>query len=115
MGNFRFYRRMRIFPGLSVNLSKSGPSLTVGVSGAHVTVGPRGVRRTLGIPGTGIYYTSQSGYHTGIHSAHTETPLSPAQQQRAHNAAGCLALVVIVGLALLIGIAIGSGTSAHAP
>lgn len=115
MGNFRFYRRMHIFPGLSVNLSKSGPSLTLGVRGAHVTLGPRGVRRTVGIPGTGIYYTSQSGYHTGVHSAHAETSLTAAQQQRAHNAAGCLALAVIVGLALLIGIAIGSSSFTRAP
>lgn len=108
MGNFRFYRRMRIFPGLSINLSKSGPSLTVGVRGAHLTMGPSGVRRTLGIPGTGIYYTSHSGYHSGVHSAHVDTPLSPAQQQRAHSVGGCLALIVIVGVVLIIGIAIGS-------
>lgn len=115
MGNFRFYRRMRIFPGLSLNISKSGPSLTMGVRGAHMTVGPRGVRRTLGIPGTGVYYTSHAGHHTGVHSAHTETPLRSEEQQRAHNAAGCLALIVIIGIVLLIGIAIGSANSPHAP
>src|ERR1700737_1607852 len=107
MGNFRFYRRMRIFPGLSVNLSKSGPSLTVGMRGAHVTMGPRGVRRTVGIPGTGIYYTSQSGYHSGAHSAHVETPISPGQQQRAHNVGGLLAPAVIIGMPLLSGSSIG--------
>jgi hypothetical protein len=110
MGNFRFYRRLRIFPGLSVNLSKSGPSLTVGVRGAHLTMGPRGVRRTVGIPGTGIYYTSQSGYHSGIHSAHVDTPISPGQQDRAHTVPGCLALVLIIGVALIVGIAIGSSS-----
>jgi hypothetical protein len=31
---FRFYRRLKIAPGLSVNLSRSGPSLSVGVRGA---------------------------------------------------------------------------------
>ena len=108
MGNFRFYRRLRIFPGLSVNLSKSGPSLTVGVRGAHLTMGPKGVRRTVGIPGTGIYYTSHSGYHSGGHSAHVESELSPEQQQRAHGIGGCLALAAIVAVALIIGIAIGS-------
>ncbi|MGZ6194630.1 MAG: DUF4236 domain-containing protein [Candidatus Binataceae bacterium] len=108
MGNFRFYRRLRIFPGLSVNLSKSGPSLTVGMRGAHLTVGSSGVRRTVGIPGTGIYYTSHSGYHSGVHSAHVETPISPEQQQRAHGVGGWLALAAIVGIALLIGMAIGS-------
>jgi Protein of unknown function (DUF4236) len=110
MGNFRFYRRLRILPGLSVNLSKSGPSLTVGMRGAHLTMGPRGVRRTVDIPGTGIYYTSQSGYHSGAHSAHVETPLSPEQQQRAHSVGGLLALVVIVGIALVIGMAIGAAS-----
>lgn len=108
MGNFRFYRRLRIFPGLSVNLSKSGPSLTVGVRGAHLTMGPRGVRLTIGIPGTGIYYTSHTGYHSGIHSAHADTPLSPSQQEQAHAVAGWIALLLIIGVALIVGIAIGS-------
>jgi hypothetical protein len=108
MGNFRFYRRLQIFPGLSVNLSKSGPSLTVGVRGAHLTMGPSGVRRTVGIPGTGIYYTSHRGYQSGVHSAHVDTPISPEQRQRAHSVGGWLALAVIVGIALVIGVAIGS-------
>jgi hypothetical protein len=34
MGSFRFYRRVHIFPGLTVNLSKFWPSLSVGVRGA---------------------------------------------------------------------------------
>lgn len=64
----RFYRRVKVLPGISLNFSTSGPSLSVGVRGAHVTVGRRGIRKTVGIPGTGIYYTSQHGYHTGVHS-----------------------------------------------
>lgn len=51
---------------MSVNFSRSGPSLSVGVRGAHVTVGRRGVTRTVGLPGTGIYYTSRTGLHTGL-------------------------------------------------
>jgi hypothetical protein len=70
MGSFHFYRRKEIFPGVRVNLSKSGPSLTLGAAGFHVTLSSRGVRKTVGIPGTGFYYTSTAGYHSGIHSAH---------------------------------------------
>ena len=66
---FRFYRRVRICPGVSVNLSGGGPSLSLGVRGAHVTLGRRGITRTVGLPGTGLFYTSRSGYHTGYHSA----------------------------------------------
>lgn len=113
MGNFRFYRRARIFPGLSVNLSKSGPSLTLGMRGAHVTLGPRGVRRTIGIPGTGVYYTSQSGYHSGVHSAHTETPVGPARQN-AVAAGVMLAILLVVGVvALLAGALIGALFANH--
>ena len=52
-----------------MNLSKSGPSFSVGARGAHVTVGRRGVRKTVGIPGTGLFYTSRRGHHTGVHTA----------------------------------------------
>ncbi len=111
MGNFRFYRRVGIFPGLSVNLSKSGPSLTLGVRGAHVTLGRSGVRKTVGIPGTGIYYTSHQGYHSGVHSAHVEQPIGPEQQTRAHRIADLIFLAILLGLVLLIGIGIGSAVS----
>ncbi len=97
MGNFRFYRRVSIFPGLSINVSKSGPSLTVGMRGAHVTVGSKGIRRTVGIPGTGIYYTSHTGYHSGAHSAHVEQPISDRQQTTAHGIAELIMLMCIIG------------------
>jgi Protein of unknown function (DUF4236) len=97
MGNFRFYRRVSIFPGLSINVSKSGPSLTVGMRGAHVTLGSKGIRRTVGIPGTGIYYTSHSGYHSGAHSAHVEQPISDAQQTMAHAVAQVIMAMFIIG------------------
>ncbi len=54
---FRFFRRMKIAPGVSLNFSKSGVSPSFGVPGARVTLGRQGVRRTVGIPGTGLFYT----------------------------------------------------------
>jgi Protein of unknown function (DUF4236) len=64
----RFFRRRQLFRALRVNVSKSGPSVSVGVCGAHVTVGRRGVTRTVGIPGTGVFYTSRSGRHADVHT-----------------------------------------------
>jgi len=66
---FRYFRRVRLAEGVSLNLSRSGPSLSLGVRGAHVTFGPAGIRKTVGLPGTGFFYTSQSNWHSGIHSA----------------------------------------------
>ncbi len=55
---FRFWRRIRIAPGITLNLSKSGGSLSFGPRGAKFTIGPRGKRATVGIPGTGLFYTT---------------------------------------------------------
>ena len=60
--SFRFFRRMKIAPGLTLNLSKSGLSASFGPRGAKATLGPRGVRTTAGIPGTGMYYTKHHSY-----------------------------------------------------
>jgi hypothetical protein len=60
MGYFRLFRRIKIAPGVTINVSKSGLSTSFGPKGAKVTIGKRGIRKTIGIPGTGISYTSVS-------------------------------------------------------
>ncbi len=73
----RFFRRVRIAPGIWINLTKTGASLSLGVRGAHVTVGRHGVRRTIGIPGTGLYYTTTSSGRSRARSRkHTTTKRS---------------------------------------
>lgn len=53
----RFQKRIKIFPGVYINLSKSGVSASVGGHGATVNMGTTGRRMvTLGIPGTGLSY-----------------------------------------------------------
>lgn len=56
---FRFFKRIRIAPGVTLNLSRSGGSISVGPRGAKITVGPTGTRATAGIPGTGLFYTKR--------------------------------------------------------
>ena len=52
---FRFQRRIKIFPGVHLNLSKSGVGFSAGVRGFHVGVDAKGRRYTsAGLPGTGI-------------------------------------------------------------
>ena len=97
---FRFYRRVHICPGLNVNFSRSGPSLSVGVRGAHMTVGRRGVTRTIGLPGTGLFYTSHSGLHSGVHSAASVSPRTP--QEHATAAQQFEAVVLAIGIALAV-------------
>lgn len=54
---FRFFRRFRIAPGLTLNVSKRGASVSAGPRGARVTMGTRGTRATAGLTGTGLHYT----------------------------------------------------------
>lgn len=56
----RFFKRFKILPGVTLNMSKSGMSVSLGPRGAKYTIGPRGERITIGLPGTGLYYTVQS-------------------------------------------------------
>ena len=46
MGFFRFRRTFKIVPGVRLNLSKSGASVSFGPKGLHYTVGPKGIRIT---------------------------------------------------------------------
>jgi hypothetical protein len=69
MGYIRLFRRVRIAPGITLNLAKHGPSVSFGVRGAHLTVGRSGIRRTVGLPGTGVFYTSHDGWYSGVHTA----------------------------------------------
>lgn len=75
---FRLFRRFRIAPGLTLNLSKSGLSVSAGPRGAKITVGPRGIRQTVGLPGTGIHYTN----HTGYSRKQQRSQNRPAMKQR---------------------------------
>jgi len=54
---FRFFQRFRIAPGLRLNVSKGGISLSAGPRGAQFTIGTSGTRATAGLPGTGLHYT----------------------------------------------------------
>jgi tetratricopeptide (TPR) repeat protein len=62
---FRFWRRVRLVPGVTLNLSKSGGSLSFGSRGGHFTMSPRGGRLTGGVPGTGVFYTHRVGRGRG--------------------------------------------------
>lgn len=50
----RFRKTLKIAPGVKVNISKSGPSLTLGPQGFTTTVGKQGVYQNIGLPGSGL-------------------------------------------------------------
>jgi tetratricopeptide (TPR) repeat protein len=96
---FRFFKRIGLAKGVTLNLSKSGGSVSVGPQGAKLTLGPQGARISLGIPGTGLYYTTNFslgklgkmfGGSSDAQAAQTptteETPAVPQVPQAAEDA-----------------------------
>jgi hypothetical protein len=77
---FRFYRRVRLFPGARLNFSKGGISFSLGRRGSWLTFGKRGTRATVGIPGTGLSYSESSPWK--------------AQQSQPHGS--CLGKIFVV-------------------
>jgi hypothetical protein len=54
----QFKKRIRLLPGVWLNLGKSGVSTSIGGHGATVNFGRRGTRTTVSVPGTGLSYTN---------------------------------------------------------
>jgi hypothetical protein len=105
---FRLFRRIKIAPGITLNLSKSGLSASAGVRGARVTLGPRGVRRTVGVPGTGISYTDSSSTSPRPRRSRSSTrPTDDEAHEQVSSAQGCLTIIVAIVIVAILA-AIGS-------
>jgi hypothetical protein len=85
---FRFRKRLKLFPGAWINLSKKGGSLSVGGHGATVNFSKRGVSETVGLPGSGISYRTkqvrlgQSRKVSHSHGQHHGAVVRPTGQRR---------------------------------
>jgi hypothetical protein len=94
---WRFRKRKKLFPGVTLNLSDKGAGVTVGNRGGRVSVNSSG-RTTVGasVPGTGIYF--QETVSSGKRGAPATAPASAG--------GGCLRKVLVWGggaLAVLFG------------
>jgi len=75
--SFRFFTRKKLFPGVTLNMSKSGPSLSFGPRGFKHTIGPRGRRTTVGLPGSGLHYSVQHKQKQREAAPRREAPPAP--------------------------------------
>jgi hypothetical protein len=80
MGSLRFRRSLKIAPGVRLNLNKRSLGVSAGVRGARVSVNSDGrSTRSVGIPGTGLYYRSQSGGRSRRAATIDPTTVSPTR------------------------------------
>ncbi len=75
-----FRKRIKVFPGFSLNFSMSGVSATVGPRGANINFSKRGTFLNTGIPGTGIYDRRKIGGSNSNPSIPPGLRLTPIEQ-----------------------------------
>ncbi len=76
---FRYRRRVRLAPGLRLNLSKSGVGFSIGRRGMWLTKRADGGRQaTVGLPGSGLSYTTRRRGQ----STRTGTPMTKRRNNR---------------------------------
>ena len=83
----RFFKRLHVAPGVTLNLSKRGASVSVGTKGAHITAGTSGTTETVGVPDTGLYYTQHQNWRTWRGS---QGPVVPSGSGSPNSFSGCL-------------------------
>jgi hypothetical protein len=92
----RFQRRVKLLPGVHLNLSLSGVGVSVGGRGAHIGVTARGQRYTsVGLPGTGVSWRE---YHK---PAARQGGCDLCQPGHVHFPAW-LALVIVVAIVITV-------------
>ena len=95
-----FNMRIKILPGVHMNVSKSGTSWSIGPRGAKVNFGKRGTYVTTGIPGTGIYSRTKvcnnnmSNHRTQLNNADSGYEIK--------NYTGCLFSFICYALAVIL-------------
>lgn len=84
----RYRKRIKLLPGVNINISKSGVSTTIGPKGCSVNIGKNGTYLNTGIPGTGIYSREKiSGKKHSIHQNQIDNKNSGYEVK---NKTGCL-------------------------
>lgn len=95
-----FRKRIKILPGVHMNVSKSGTSWSIGPRGAKVNFGKQGTYVTTGIPGTGIYSRTKvcdnnmSNHRTQLNNADSGYEIK--------NYTGCLFSFICYALAVIL-------------
>ena len=91
---FRFRRSLRLAPGIRINLSKTGASLSLGRRGATLNFSGRGTKATVGLPGSGLSYSTmiQPGPPTAL----------PRDEVRGLNAIGFIVVAIVVLIVLFV-------------
>lgn len=92
---FRFRKRIKVAPGVHLNIGKNGVSTSIGTRGASITMGSKGTYINTSIPGTGVYNRQKIG---GSASTYHTNNLSNS------NKSGCSAFSMLFVLSIIFSV-----------
>ena len=105
---FRFQKRIKLFPGVRLNVSKTGVSWTVGTRGASVTSKDGKLTGNVGVAGTGLSYRARLDQpESQTHVAEREPVAKESTNPRPVSDEALVPKIVWILVVLLIGIFIG--------
>ena len=104
---FRFQKRIKILPGLRLNVSKTGFSWTVGTRGASVTTRDGNLTGNVGLPGTGLSYRKRLDLPEAEPVPVAE-PISqePPAKRSTSGAPSWLLLLFVLAVGIVIGVSL---------
>lgn len=97
---FRLRKRIKLLPGLWLNLSKTGVSTSIGGKGLTVNLKGGKVKTTASIPGTGLSYSQTTGTHDD--PAHKTSTGDTAPASSTTPAVALLVIVVVIALVFMV-------------
>ena len=106
-----YKKRIKVAPGVHLNISKSGVSTSMGSKGMSITTGPKGTYLNTSIPGTGLY--NRQKIAPADRSYKGTSPDSPdgGQSKIIHDGGnGCFAMVLLMMFWVFLG---GAGYYAY--
>jgi hypothetical protein len=105
--SWRNQKRIRVLPGVHLNLSRNGVGVSIGGRGAHVGWTARGRRYvSLGVPGTGLSWRE---YEKRRKVQPMVRPALCELCQPGHWHVGAWVIVVLIAMVLIVAIAMGTG------
>jgi hypothetical protein len=107
--SWRYQKRIRVLPGVHLNLSMSGVGVSIGGRGAHVGWTARRRRYvSFGLPGTGLSWREYERQRRKVQPMVRPAPCELCQPGHAH--VGVWVVVMVVAMVLIVAIAMGTGT-----
>lgn len=95
---FRFQKRIRLFKGLTLNLSKTGTSWTIGGRGASINLRDGKATGNVGIPGTGLSYRGKL-----MDSENASKTLESIEKQSSFELATVILVIALIAFGYFLG------------